>query len=287
MASSECAEQYCSLQRFSSRLHLWTLASLEHVGFLPHFIGHYWRQGVPTARMTIVLHSPFDGARESAALAVLNSNGVSGKVWRGDFDSNAKRDLVNKFIAKLPRDHWLVYADVDEMHRFPCLAQLKPVCGLMLDRLPADGAPVAAAASVANGSLTHHFPVCAHVRPTNSKWLVVPASTRWESAHTALVHGHAGKCTPDQPLRPGQARGITEHYMLTAEGVVLARVKRARYANATAPSLGGREHVNHIRKANYDLVARMVDADGRFVRPTRMKRVCCPRDAAAGTQPVR
>ncbi len=138
------------------RLHLVTCAGVVHdLALLDHFIRHYRGLGVPTCNMHVILNA--DDAAEPAleqATDILEAHGIEPvEVWIATYTSDSmwqrRRDVQRVCV---PQDHWLISADVDEFHEYPCdLTRFLAICedrgvncvdGVFIDRMAPDGALV-------------------------------------------------------------------------------------------------------------------------------------------------
>ena len=119
---------------------------------LPHFLAHYRSLGVPVRNMHITLNTDDAGSPNlQHARALLDEHGVAAPtIWIAPYTSEsmwARRRAVQQ--EQVPPDHWVISADVDELHEYPApLADFLEHCdarcvnciqGVFIDRLAPDG----------------------------------------------------------------------------------------------------------------------------------------------------
>jgi hypothetical protein len=195
----------------SAKIFLHTVVSTVAAPLLAPWLEHYAHLGLRLGTHAhVVVHVAKDDDA-AAATAILTRFGISraAAILRdARFNPILRMQLVNKYLAQLPADAWLINADVDEHFRFPCdvsqwlLAATKrtakgvALCGEMYDRYARDLrlAPVAA-----DVPLAAQFPLCVSARggwtPRKlTKVVLVPARvgaagppTYFVDAHTAVV----------------------------------------------------------------------------------------------------
>ena len=127
--------------------------------------------GSTSARATFVLHAgPGADADLARTRAVLSSHGVSATNASviSQYTTSGKKDMATAFIAALPADAYLVYADVDELFEYPCAVlallaskRLPATCATMVDRV---GRTAELPALAPTPHISEQLPACAVVR---------------------------------------------------------------------------------------------------------------------------
>lgn len=248
--ASGCNSRLCSLSGHEQAIHLFSMPSVggpAAFSLLHHFFHHYRHNvGVMAQHMTFVLDL---ASNSSSALMQaekwsrwLQGRGVlTVEVETGGYARSGdafKREAVNRVLAKLPVESWLINADADEFFRYPCAARdkLVPICGTMVDRLPADitaGAslPRLLPLSSSQLQLQEQFPLCSYLRryvqlAYTRKWMLVPAQYKLRNGRQVVTmfrdsHNLYGSSADINC----ELEGHIDHYTMSAESLSLAVVK--------------------------------------------------------------
>ena len=204
-----------TLHEIRGRVHLWSMWSIAQWRLLPHWLDHYARLGVVPAQTRILLDT-HDGALgetsvEDALLRmrrVLETAGVNVTSVNStalDGFNRVKMRSLNAFMAELPIDAYIVYADADELFSYPCgflgrLGKSRPaLCSKMMDRLPA-GRVLPSVSGNAAEDIYALFPRCARMRKRamgafTVKITLLPVAVdgyrlRYATAHHAKLWNH-------------------------------------------------------------------------------------------------
>ena len=262
-----CPGAHCSLHNMSSSVHLLSMLAANGSAMLHHFVQHYVGIGIRPSNMAFVLDvdlwggsagdGPVPAAERAlqarASLAVLAAAGVlnvtlsAGAYARHGDDY--KRDLVNRHLASLPDDAWLVYADGDEHFHFPCFpsGRARPTCGEWVDRLPSSwgagsefppvdaGEVAGAGAGRASVPLRAQFPRCGAIRSQLQggyarKWILLPA--RWAGEPVRFRDSHNLVGSRGRGGLRCEARGAIDHYSMSREQMAAAQHKWAALERA-------------------------------------------------------
>lgn len=122
------------------------------LNLLPHFIQHYTDMGVSPEYIHIILQSSEKSRpeMEEAIQLLKNYNIEPAELWIAPYTSdsmwNKRREIQQRFAKD---DDWVISADADEFHEFPCSLQtllhycdrkgISCIQGVFIDRLARDG----------------------------------------------------------------------------------------------------------------------------------------------------
>ena len=272
-----------TLHEIRGRVHLWSMWSIAQWRLLPHWLDHYARLGVVPAQTRILLDT-HDGALgetsvEDALLRmrrVLETAGVNVTSVNStalDGFNRVKMRSLNAFMAELPIDAYIVYADADELFSYPCgflgrLGKSRPaLCSKMMDRLPA-GRVLPSVSGNAAEDIYALFPRCARMRKHamgafTVKITLLPVAVdgyrlRYATAHHAKLWNHNRSVyTKEYGSRSFAGcidTGYFSHLSFTRDAVSFSHLKR------------NLPHRNEREKAYYDsmfaLFEPVASADG-------------------------
>lgn len=170
----------CGLLPLAPVLHLWSLMTVRSHAMIGHFLLHYARLGIRlSTNAHVVLHEDYaDGDIVLAAKQACEAHGVLDVQVQPSLNTTylegQKLWRLNAFIRSLPKQSWLVFADVDEFFSFPCDIMLRlkrrqtqthAACAFMHDRVAADYALHDVRETP---SIEEQFPVCTRLRKNNN-----------------------------------------------------------------------------------------------------------------------
>lgn len=159
----------------SSAKNIYLLATIgveRDLDLLPHFIEHYKNLGV--LNFEIILSS-FDADSDNIkkAVTLLASHSITAReIWITTNWTTGKSDSkLNSIVQSLPEDSWIIRADSDEFHGFPCKVdnfvttleqeQCNVVAGSMVDHVAKNWKLAPLQADI---SIFQQFPVETQVR---------------------------------------------------------------------------------------------------------------------------
>lgn len=95
-------------------------STVEAARTLTHFLEFYLEGGIPAAQATVTVQSPRkDNPVVAVVTKLLVEKGVHYDLWIGTFSSETKAWHRERVVdAAVPRNAWVVVADVDEFHQF-------------------------------------------------------------------------------------------------------------------------------------------------------------------------
>jgi hypothetical protein len=250
------------------RLHFYAMVSSEDPALLRHFLAFYVARGVvfkEPGRARIVVHPPLNMSNPNhrATHRILAAVHAANVHQSTGFSSEIKRDGANRYLEHLPEYALLMFPDLDEFFDTPSadidhiLNRYGLVLGHMVDRIAKDWS----LARTIDKPLWTQYPrrcaaTAALFHGQNTKWVLVPRSIRFATAH------HLVEQVTVPPSLP------FSHYRFTrASGVLLQTkrdlyVQRGRAKNRTE----GRAHI-------YDVVMSYVERGG-LSAPFRKKVRC-------------
>lgn len=225
-----------ALASYASRLSLLTFLLPEDAPRLRHWLRHYVHHlGVHANRTFVAVRLRRGTANESldATRAAMVEFGVpvaNLQQHRAPPSDALKLAVMNAHINSLPAAHWHVYADVDELHDYPCGLRLgsKSTCvtGTMWDQMASNGNITAL---TDEPSLEMQYPLQCRVRasvphmwPTKYSLVRVDGGTSSSSSRLSYLTTHVlnGTCRHAAP-------SLTRHYSMTVDQMVNMRQKAA------------------------------------------------------------
>ena len=271
----------CPLLFLRESLYLISFLSVTEKMLTPHFLRHYTsRVGIKAEHIRLLLHLPCRSCHNRTATFLkglaeypihIHSrhdqpdaggrlDALVGKPQRAarlrvrlvnvTYSERLRLDLINAEIARLPRDAWVIVADVDEFFQFPCSLELmmrtrrdELYCAEMQDRLAMSGqiTPIAA-----YPSLEEQYPLACYLRqhywqhvpqPPLSKIVLMKAFAAAAGQPRALLDSHHLTTFKRWGMRC-RALGYFHHYTLTREALqTLVSIKldrRHQYAKDPA-----------------------------------------------------
>ena len=117
------ASASCPLTLLAHKLHLACFMAADHYVLTRHFVKHYReRVGVWPGRMRFWVHDATNGTSTHTREAVegLLSAGVEPESLVLEttprWSDKLLLRVLNQHISMLPKDHWLIHANIDEVH---------------------------------------------------------------------------------------------------------------------------------------------------------------------------
>lgn len=265
----------CSPLTFiAPRLFLYTFILSDDAIMLHHWLRHYHRLGVFPQHTAVAIRMREGGsaAQLQETQSVLSKARVPTEninvIARAPSDT-LKLNLVNAYLASLPRNAWAIYADVDELFLYPCslhsiLVQKKVKCltGKMCDQMAANG-NIPEVQYEPDAAL--QFPLSCQVRQRYFQSHMVYSKTILHRVHTAsnttvifrTTHAVSPSFSPgnySQEPHKCEIAGQVRHYTMTAAAMrgnkekmqldgQIVNGKAVNYANASCSlPYGGKKH---------------------------------------------
>ena len=248
---SQCGAPQVLSASIRKRLHFYAMVSSEDPALLRHFLAFYAARGVvfkEPGRARIVVHPPLNmsNPKHRATHRILAAVHAANVHQSTVFSSEIKRDGANSYLEELQEDAFLMFPDLDEFFDAPSveiehiLKRYGLVLGHMVDRIAEDWS----LARTTDKPLWTQYPrrcavTAALFHGANTKWMLVPRSVRFATAHHLVE-----KVTvpPSVPF---------SHYRFTRASGVLLQTKRDLYVQRglTKNRTEGRAHIYDVALA--------------------------------------
>ena len=229
--------QKWGLPAISKDLYLYSLLLSDDSIMLRHWLRHYHGLGVRANQTNVAIRVHGKKKIElEKTLQTLHRASVPEaniRLVHAPPSDNLKLSLINNFMAGLPKQSWVIYADIDELFDYPCgqLSWRHPcVAGTMIDQLAGNGNITELSEE---GDITQEYPLQCKVRQK------IPKQKFTKTILVNVGSGHADKTKLSKEGAWRRFRdthnvngscslgGIVRHYSMTSKQMENAAEKAA------------------------------------------------------------